>query len=344
MKTVAIKSEYNPFHNGHLHQIKMIRKLFGETVSIINLLSSNYVQRGEPALTDKYSRADMAICNGSDMVLEYPSLFCCQSAEAYADNAVYILNNIGIIDYIIYGSKSFHNDNIKRISKILSNETSEYKEALKKELSKGISFPKARENALCKLINTPDFLYDNLSVPLKSSNDILAIEYEKAIIRQKSVLCTLPIERIGSDYNDPCLNGCYSSATAIRTTILSDLNNLQAVKGNIPYSTFNILQEYSKNKFYGSFDLFSDIISYSIISKCIKEIRNFPLINEGLENLLKKNVPLCNSVNELIQRCTTKRYPSTRIQRLLMHMLLGADNDIYYQLFYSGGINYEEIF
>ncbi len=329
MNTVGIISEYNPFHNGHLHHLNEIKSLFNQDVRIICLLSSNYVQRGEPALVDKYTRADMAISNGADMVLEYPALFCCTSAEAYADNAVYILNNIGIIDYISYGSKSFDNDSVRKISAILANETKDYKVLLKNELSKGLSFPKAREKALSRFFLRTQDESELITKTLKSSNDILAIEYEKALLRQKSSIITIPVERIGSDYNDPDLKECYSSATAIRKSILSTPESVSFIKSNVPYATLEILKEYSKNMSYGSINIFEDIIFYSLISKKDCDIKKYPLVNEGIENLLKRTINSSRSIEEFIQSCTTKRYPSTRIQRLLIHIMLGADKDIY---------------
>lgn len=328
MNIVGIISEYNPFHNGHLHQINEIKKIFKNNVMIICLLSSNFVQRGEPAFADKYARADMAILNGADMVLEYPSLFCCSSAETYADNAVYILNKIGIINYICYGSKSFDNDNVKRLSSFLADESIDYKKILKTELSKGVSYAKARENALVSFFNSSETDIKNLTETLKSSNDILAIEYEKALLRQKSDLSTIPIERIGCDYNDPDLKEAFSSATAIRKSLLTYPKIFKSIEKNIPYSTKNILESYSEIKHFGSIDLFEELIFYSIASKNTNEIRNFPLVNEGIENLLKKNVFSSGTINEFIQSSINKRYPVTRIQRLLIHILLGMDKCI----------------
>ena len=329
MNIVGIISEYNPFHNGHLHQITEIKKLFKNNVAVICLLSSDFVQRGEPALLDKYARARMAISNGADMVLEYPTLFCCATAEAYADNAVYILNNIGIVDYISYGCKSSDIDCVKKISSLLAYESNEYKEILKAELSKGLSFPKARQHALIKLLNKSDTDIYKLSETLKSSNDILAIEYEKALIRQKSNILTVPIERTGSDYNDPCMKENFSSATAIRKYLLSkEFINNKVLADNLPRSTLKILEDYSKVKHFGSMDLFEDLIIYSVVSRSEKQLKKFPLVNEGMENLLKKNVFSGNSVNDFINACVNKRYPATRIQRLLIHILLGADKSI----------------
>ncbi len=332
MNIVGIISEYNPFHNGHLHQITEIKKLFKNNIKVICLLSSDFVQRGEPALLDKYARAQMAISNGADMVLEYPTLFCCASAESYADNAVYILNNIGIIDYISYGFKSSDNDNVKKISSLLAYESNEYKEILKAELSKGLSFPKARQHALIKLLNKSDTDIYKLSETLKSSNDILAIEYEKALIRQKSDILTVPIERTGSDYNDPYMKENFSSATAIRKYLLSEkvINN-KDLADNLPPSTLKILEDYSEVKHFGSMYLFENLIFYSVISKSNDELKKYPLVNEGIENLLKKNVFSCSSVNDFINTCVNKRYPATRIQRLLIHILLGMNKGITYK-------------
>jgi len=329
MNIVGIICEYNPLHNGHKHQIDEIKALFKNDALIVCLLSSNYVQRGEPALVDKYARADMAIESGADMVLEYPTLFCCTSAEAYAQNAIYLLNSIGIIDYISYGSKSVDSNNVKSISSILANEPSQYKIMLKDELSRGLSFPKARENALSEYLENKGYNINSYRQTLQSSNDILAIEYEKALIRQKSQIKTIPIKRVGSDYNDDSLCDTFSSATAIRKTLSENNGYLTKISEQIPITTKRILKEYKKYKCFANIELFKDIISYSIIEKDASELCLYPLVNEGIENLLQKYVTSSSSISTFIDSCVTKRYPSTRIQRLLMHIMLGANKGLY---------------
>ncbi|HXK72823.1 MAG TPA: nucleotidyltransferase family protein [Clostridia bacterium] len=329
MNIVGIICEYNPLHNGHKHQIDEIKALFKNDALIVCLLSSNYVQRGEPALVDKYARADMAIESGADMVLEYPTLFCCTSAEAYAQNAIYLLNSIGIIDYISYGSKSVDSNNVKSISSILANEPSQYKIMLKDELSRGLSFPKARENALSEYLENKGYNINSYRQTLQSSNDILAIEYEKALIRQKSQIKTIPIKRVGSDYNDDSLCDTFSSATAIRKTLSENNGYLTKISEQIPITTKRILKEYKKYKCFANIELFKDIISYSIMEKDANELCLYPLVNEGIENLLQKYVTSSSSISTFIDSCVTKRYPSTRIQRLLMHIMLGANKGLY---------------
>ena len=329
MNIVGIICEYNPLHCGHKYQIDEIKALFKNDALIVCLLSSNYVQRGEPALVDKYARADMAIECGADMVLEYPTLFCCSSAESYAHNAIYILNSIGIIDYITYGSKSVDSNNVKSISSILANEPSQYKKFLKDELSKGLSFPKARESALSIYLTDKGYNIHSLKQTLQSSNDILAIEYEKALIRHKSNIKTIPIKRVGSDYNDGNLYDTFSSATAIRKTLSDNNGCLKNISEQIPITTHRILDEYKKYKCFANIELFKDIISYSIMEKDANELCLYPLVNEGIENLLQKYVTSSSSITTFIDSCVTKRYPSTRIQRLLMHIMLGANKGLY---------------
>lgn len=331
MNIVGIISEYNPLHNGHKHQIDAIKALFNNDVYIISLLSSNFVQRGEPAIVDKYARADMAIKCGVDMVLEYPTLFCCASAEAYAQNAIYIFKNTNITRYLCYGSKSTESQYVKIISEYLAFEPEEYKTALKQELDKGISFPKARENALACCLSKQGLEEQAIRNTLKSSNDILAIEYEKAIIRQNAKIETIPIKRIGSDYNDTELIEGFSSATAIRSHLLSTNECFDTISDHVPNSTLEILKVYSLNKRLADMELFKDIITYSILQKDKTNLKRFPLVNEGLENLLKKHINNHNTIASFIDTCMAKRYPSTRIQRLLIHIILGANIDICYK-------------
>jgi predicted nucleotidyltransferase len=166
---------------------------------------------------------------------------------------------------------------------------------------------------------------------MRSSNDILAIEYEKSLLRHKSDIRSLPVKRVGSDYNDPKADGTYSSATAIRNEIFASSYLSGHVSDNVPVSTFNILNEYSSYHDFINFESFKNEIFYSLLSQADTDLKNYPNVSEGIEHLLKKYVIDSASVSSLISSCTSKRYPSTRIQRLLTHILLGIDNSFIQQ-------------
>lgn len=326
MKVVAIISEYNPFHSGHEHQIREIRKKFSNRVKVLSLMSSNFVQRGEPALVDKYTRAKMASKAGADLVLEYPSFFCVTSAESFAQKAIYILNKLNCVDYICYGSESNNPKAIRSIAKILVKEPEEFKENLKTYLKEGFSFPKARHLALEEYFRNQKSKIDNdFDLILSSSNDILGIEYEKALILEKSKISSFTIKRVGSDYKDNNMEGSFSSAGAIRKLILENENAIDLLdkhQGNIPKESLELLKAYNEHNYFGNIEAFKDIFVSKILTLKEDELRQYPLVNEGIENLLKKKAPYAKSLEELVSSVSGKRYPKTRIQRLLIQLLL----------------------
>ncbi|MFA7674091.1 MAG: nucleotidyltransferase family protein [Clostridia bacterium] len=324
MKYIGIISEYNPLHNGHKHQIDTLRQSFDDNIAIVSLLSSDFLQRGEPALLDKYARTNMALEAGVDIVIEYPAFFCCRSAEDYADNAIYLLDKLNIIDYISYGTKINDIVSLKSIAGILIEEPEGFRKFLRTFLDAGHSFARAREKALIDFLESSQ----NDAIPsiMRSSNDILAIEYEKSLLRHKSSIRSFPIKRVGSDYNDPKADGKYSSATAIRNEIFASPYLVGPVRDNVPASSFKILTEHTVQHDFINFESFKNEIFYALLSHTDDALQDYPNVNEGIEHLLKKYVIGSSSVSALISSCTTKRYPSTRIQRLLTHILLGIDN------------------
>ena len=173
MKIAAIISEYNPFHKGHAYQIEKTREAAGAT-HIIALMSGNFVQRGLPAIVDKYRRAEMALLGGADLVLELPVVYALSSAEFFADGSIKILNHLQGVDLLSFGSEEGDLSKLERIARILATEPSEYQKILKIHLSKGFSFPRARNEALSELL--PDIPIDFIQSP----NNILGIEYIKA--------------------------------------------------------------------------------------------------------------------------------------------------------------------
>lgn len=329
MTTLGIIVEYNPFHNGHLHHIKEAKKLTGAT-HVVGVMSGNFVQRGGPALIDKWSRASIAVECGVDLVLELPVVFSSQSAEIFAKGSISTLEKTGVIDYIVFGSESNSIENIYSVAKALSFESENFKAILKDKLQLGISYPKAREEALKSLGIT------NLS---STSNDILGIEYVKQLINLNSSIKPLSIQRTGSEYNSLTLEGKISSATAIREFIKNQKSTQHQVSSGNENKDFsyidNFMPQQTSSKLYSLmksgitpiFDEdFFNLIRFEVI-KSKENLKNIYEIEEGLENRIYNLAIKSQDFNELIFSLKTKRYTLTRLRRVLFNILLGIQKE-----------------
>ena len=194
---LGIISEYNPFHNGHLHHLNESKRITHSDYSIA-IMSGNFTQRGETSIVDKWTKTKMAIENGIDLVIELPTIYAISSAENFADGAVRILNSLGIVDFISFGSECDDISILNDVANVLCSEPDEYRTLLSHELSKGNSFPKAREKALMMYLNDVRRFANVLSSP----NNILGIEYLKALKRQKSKIEPVTVKREGAGHND----------------------------------------------------------------------------------------------------------------------------------------------
>lgn len=312
--SLGIIAEYNPFHNGHILQLLESKKAC-DTDTVICVMSGNFTQRGTPAITDKWARAQMALENGIDMVIELPTIYSIASAEHFAYGGVRILDSLGV-DFISFGSECGHIDILDEIANVLHEEPKEYTLLLKHELSKGISFPKARENALLIYLNDIRRYANILSGP----NNILGIEYLKAIKKLKSNITPVTIERNTAQHNSQKITGNFSSSSAIRELIKKDGN----IKPYIPFETFEILDNCIKHgKIIYDLSSFEKEILYTLRKMSVDDIANLPDVSEGLENRIKNAANECNTVKELINIIKSKRYTETRIQRICLCALLG---------------------
>lgn len=287
-------------------------------------MSGNFVQRGLPALTDKWTRAKMALEAGVDLVVELPTLFATSSAEFFAFGAVSLLNSLNIVDNLCFGSECGDIDLIKKLSEIIVNEPQEFKEYLKELLKDGLPFPKARSKALMKYLEDTNFKIDfsYLETVLNSSNNILAIEYCKSLYKLKSSITPFTIKRLGADYNKEELSkNEIASASAIRKSIYT--SNIEESLEFMPIYSYEIL----KNSSFSSLDKMFDLVKYAIISNpnILKEI---PEASEGIDNKIVQNIGKANSLDELINLCKSKRYSYTRLNRILCHVLLCVDNEL----------------
>lgn len=316
MKIAGIIAEYNPFHNGHKYHIDQTRKITGADFIII-VMSGNFTQRGTPAIMDKYSRARMALENGADMVIELPSCYACGSAEYFADGAIALLDKLGCVDYVCFGSECGDIELLRPIAEILATEPDDYREMLKAELKNGATFPRARNRALIHCI--PSFA-ENENI-IGSPNNILGIEYMKSIIRRRSKIQPVTIQRTGSDYHSQRFSQQYSSSLALRHS-LDAQGNLDMIRGQVPENVFAIMKE-NFGKTYPVFPRdFSAMLKYKLLVEEANGYTDFVDINEDLSDRILKVLYQPYDYEQMCDILKTKNLTYARVSRLLCHILL----------------------
>lgn len=301
MKICAIICEYNPFHNGHLYQLQQAKSSGCDAV--ICIMSGNFVQRGEAAIINKYARAQHAVKAGADIVIELPTIFATANAELFAQGAIKLLSEIPAVSQLCFGAERADKQAFLTAAQLLLNEPKEISDAIKNALSLGNSYAKARADAWQAHIPL-----DLLSNP----NNILGLEYTKAILANRANIDILPIQRIGSGYLDKELANDFSSASAIRECIKNgkSLNEtLPAyVKENLPTKLQDVLLDVLEK--------------YALLTYSAEKIAKICDCSEGLENAFKKaalkNTPLTETL-------TSARYTASRIRRIALHSLLNIE-------------------
>lgn len=314
-KRIGIIAEYNPFHNGHLYQIQKAKELTGAD-TVIAVMSGNFTQRGDTSLINKFEKAKIALQNEVDMVIELPTIYSISSAENFALGGIKILNEIGNIDYLVFGIEEENLEKLQAIADVLVNEDDEFKRNIKEELNKGNSYPKAREIALKKVL-----LSENVENIMQKPNNILAIEYLKALKTTNSKIKPIAIKRKNTMHNDENINENYASGTYIRKLFIE--NNFNEIRKVVPKYTYERLLELKNQGAYvSSINDFSDIVIYKIRTMTKEEISQIADVNEGLENIIKLASTTCKTIDEIVEKVSTKRYTKTRISRILTYILL----------------------
>ncbi|NLX77469.1 MAG: nucleotidyltransferase [Clostridiaceae bacterium] len=322
MKVLGIVSEYNPLHEGHIYHIRASVEKTGATHTVC-VMSGNFVQRGEPSVVDKWVRTKMALHAGIDLVLELPVVFACASAELFAYGAVRTLHNTGVVDYLSFGSEQGELGSLWRIASVLNDEPYEFRELLAKYLDEGHSFPVSREKALHATLRG---LPENI---LSKSNNILAIEYLKALKRLGSSIQPVTVKRMGASYLSTEISSSYSSATAIRKFLQTGGSvNDPLLMDNLPDFTAELIKDEIERQRGPVFDkAFSDIILHKLRMIEPERLREVPDVTEGLENRLISCAMQSGTLSDFIDRVSTSRYPSTRVKRIAMNLLWGITKD-----------------
>lgn len=324
MKVVGFITEYNPFHYGHKFHLRKAMELSKASHSIA-VMSGSFVQRGEPSIVDKWTKAKIAVDNGVDLVIELPFVYSTQSAELFALGGVKILDALKVVDYIAFGSEVGDLEPLRTISQLLIKEPYEYKKILRENLDKGFSFPSSRSTAISYYLSSHASEYDFEDI-IKQSNNILAIEYLKALYKENSSIKPLIITRQGSNYNDEKISKSFSSATALRKMIFEA--GVDRIKGHVPDETFIHLKNFiGYHSRFNRLDNYYEVIKYLLLTMPISQLQGITDMENGLENRLIKKSYTAMSLEELVRDTSSKRYPKTRIQRILIHLLSNMSSD-----------------
>ena len=320
MKIAGIIAEYNPFHTGHAYHIQKTRELTGADYIVV-VLSGDFVQRGAPALYSKHLRTRMALLGGADLVFELPSTHSCESAEFFAQNAVRLLDALGCVDVLSFGSESGSIEPFLKLGSFLSAETPEYRNLLKEYLKRGESFPKARSLTLQELLSNTDA---DTGIFLQTPNNILGVEYCKALCRQNSPIQPLTVKREGNGYHDNSLNGEFPSASAIRALWKSANCKMSdtAVSSCFPPTISELLsQTFTCPQFLDEED-FSPYLRWLLFSSDKAQLTSYQDVTPDFVQRLFHTRGSYESWGQYAALLKTRELTYSRICRMLMHCLL----------------------
>ncbi len=307
MKTVGLITEYNPFHKGHSYHIQKTKELTGAD-SVLAVMSGNFVQRGAPAVMPKHLRTSCALRSGVSAVIELPVYYSCASAEYFALGAVSLLDSLGCVDAICFGSECGDIKVLEEIADILEKEPETYKTALKKGLKKGLSFPAARQQAL-----------KNYETILSAPNNILGIEYLKALKRLNSPMKAYTISRAGAGYHDTAMGRTFCSASALRANI----EHFSKIKTQLPENCHTIVQDAYRQRFPVESDDFSLLLKARLLLENPESLIRYADVSRGLASRISRMQNNFISLDQFCNLLKTKELTYSRISRALFHILLG---------------------
>ncbi|MDR1135288.1 MAG: nucleotidyltransferase [Clostridiales Family XIII bacterium] len=312
-RVAGIIAEYNPFHNGHLWHLEKTKEITGADACIA-VMSGDFVQRGEPAILDKWKRAEAAVRSGVDLVIELPFLYSCNSAEFFAKGAVRLLSATGAVTHISFGSEIGELEPLMKAASILASEADDFREHLRAALKSGMSYPAARSAAVREISSA------ETAEVLKQPNNILAVEYLKQLIRLDSDIIPVTFAREGAGYFESEPKVGIAGAGALRKMMCS--NGVHTAKDYVPAEAYGIYEASQED--FAEIDNFFTMIAYAARMKSADELSAIMSASEGLENRLKKALDNANGISGLISAAKSKRYTETRIKRFLFHTLFGV--------------------
>lgn len=316
IRTLGIIVEYNPFHNGHQYHLQTSLKKTHAT-HVMGVMSGDFVQRGTPALTDKWIRTRMALESGVNLIIELPALYAFQDAGAFANGAVSLLDRTSVCDDLVFGSESGDIELLGETARLLVENEYTLSEIERKYIKRGLSHPNARKHALNDLLKHTG--KTGVLDLLSRSNDILGLEYLKALKKIRSQIKPDCIKREGADYHDKELIESFSSATAIRKQYLS--GNLQAIKKNVPQVVWDIIRQESFKDITPNLKVLELTLINKFRALTRDHIKKYYGFTEGLDLRFSKYAMTARTLDELLLSVKSKRFTYTRLQRLLLFFL-----------------------
>ena len=310
----GIVAEFNPFHNGHKYLVDSLKQ--SEDDVVVAVMSGNFVQRGEPAVLDVNKRTKMALDCGVDLVLSLPFPYCSATAERFALSGVTVLDSLNCLHSLAFGSESNNKEMLLNCAKNLK--TKEFNSLVSNLVESGVSFPTAREQAVKELFG------EKQSELLQKSNDILGVEYAKALLELNSNLDITTVKRTGAEHDSKKGSKNIRSASLIRTFI----DNLDEVKNFVPSESFSVLQKALEEKKVLDYNKYELSLLFKLRAMTPENLRELPDVNEGLEYRIYDAVRNSTSYNELLEKIKTKRYTLSRIRRILLFAYLGVTKEL----------------
>lgn len=295
MNVIGIVCEYNPFHLGHLYQLKKVKEMYPDSIIIV-VCSSNFTQRGDISIINKWDKTRIALDYGVDIFIELPFGYATQSSDIFAKGAIEILNHLKI-DTLVFGSESDNIEELINLANIQLN-NNEYNNIVKKYLDKGINYPTALSKALT----------DITSITINKPNDLLGLSYIKEIIKNNYKITPITIKRT-NNYHSKDINSNIINASLIRKLLLEKKD----VTNYIPSNTYKYLKSISLNNFY-------PYLKYQIVNNSNK-LNTYQTVDEGIENRIIKSIYKSFNYDELVMNIKTKRYTYNKINRMLLHIL-----------------------
>lgn len=321
MKTVGIIAEYNPFHNGHAYHIRKAKELTHADYCVV-VMSGDFVQRGAPALMDKYLRAECALKNGADLVIELPVCYSISSAEHFARSSVALLDKLGVVDTVCFGSECGDIRVLTEFAKALLDESPVFKRTLDQEIRLGHTYPQARNAALEA---SAPHLTSHINI-LTSPNNILGIEYCKALLFWESAIVPYTVKRAGSSYHDNSLDSGFCSALAIRES-LRHAGPSEGLVRQIPAASLKVMEDAYLKSYPVFADDFSLLEQYSLLSRESAGYTDYPDIDRELSDRICKFLPKYCDFRSFCDLLKSKNRTYARISRSLLHILLDIRRD-----------------
>lgn len=346
MKTVGIIAEYNPFHKGHAYQIEEAKKRSGADYCIV-VMSGNFLQRGEAACLDKFTRAKCALLSGADLVLELSVPFATSTAPVFARNGVSLLQKTGVVTHLSFGCECDNLHGLQFLASFFEEEPEVYQQLLRERLKSGNSYPVARKAAFSAFCAShPDCITDSVGLSEKSlsnlldtPNNILAISYLRAMKRLAPELIPIPIKRKGSGYHEEMLSGCFSSAQAIRNTLFAQ-GITEKLLSALPEETHPVFTQTWEDGAFVSTDAFSSQLYYKLLSLSnnfltgglisYNSYGKYEEITEPIANRIEKHLPEFTTFSEFTKLLMRKNETYSTISRGLLHILLDIEKEAFH--------------